>query len=122
MLARLDRDIEQLDSLQRYKYFEEMQKMKPLGGGSLVFLQEQKTQLLYTDIQTLYARKLALEADRDLYKEIVTVISEFSIPAKRYNGGFYYAKSIVPIYFCLTLIILIAMTNKRKLLEVYNKY
>jgi hypothetical protein len=122
MLARLTFDIHQLDSLQQYKYFQETRNLKPQQGGSFIFLQEQKTQLLYTDIHTLYARKQSLETDNELYKDIVTVLSEFTIPASRDNGGLYYAKTIVPVFFFLTLIVLIMIANKRKLLEVYNKY
>jgi hypothetical protein len=122
MLGRLDYDILQLDSLQKVKYFEETRSMQPKSGGQMIFLQEQKTQLIYTDIYALYERKQALEAERDLYKDIVTVLSEFTIPAMRDNGGLYYAKTYVPIFFVLTLLVLILLANRRKLTEVYNKY
>lgn len=122
MLIRLDYDIIQLDSLQKVKYFEESRNMLPKNGQQMIFLQEQKTQLLYQDIQGLYGRKQALEADRDLYKSIITVLSDFSVPSRRENGGFFYAKMIVPIFFCLTLLILILLANKNKLEEVYKKY
>src|SRR5450759_3359698 len=122
LLTRLDYDILQLDSLQKVKYFEETRNMKPGIGGQIVFMQEQKTQLVYSDIYSLYSRKQALESDRDLYKGIVTILSEFSLPAKRDNGGLYFAKLIIPIFFCLTLLILILSANRNKLKEVYKKY
>lgn len=122
MLTRLDYDIVQLDSLQKVKYFEESRNMLPKNGQQMIFLQEQKTQLVYTDIYALYSRKQTLEADRDLYKSIVTILSEFSLPAKRDNGGLYFAKLIIPIFFCLTLLILILSANRNKLKEVYKKY
>lgn len=122
MLARLDYDILQLDSLQKVKYFEETRSMQPKSGGQMIFLQEQKTQLIYTDIYALYARKQLLEADSALYKDIVTVLSDFTIPALRDNGGLYYAKTYVPLFFFLTLLVLILLANRRKLTEVYNKY
>jgi hypothetical protein len=122
LLNRLDYDILQLDSLRKVKYFEESRSMQPKSGGQMIFLQEQKTQLLYPEILALYARKQDLEADRDLYQEIVTVLSEFTIPALRDNGAFFYAKKYVPLFFILTLIVLIVLANRRKLTEVYNKY
>ncbi|MCE5344855.1 MAG: hypothetical protein LLG13_01035 [Bacteroidales bacterium] len=122
LLARLDYDILQLDSLQKVKYFEETRNMRPQNGGQMIFLQEQKTQLVYSDIYALYSRKQALESERDLYKGIVTILSDFSIPAIRDNGGFYYTKRIVPLFFGLTLLILILLANRKKLKEVYNKY
>ena len=122
LLTRLGYDIIQLDSLQKVKYFEETRNLKPASGGQIIFMQEQKTQLVYNDIYSLYARKQKLESERDLYKGIVTVLSDFSLPARRDNGGLYYAKIIVPIFFGLTLLILILLANKKSLTEVFNKY
>lgn len=122
MLRRYDFDIKQLDSLQKVKYFEETRNMKPANGGQIVFMQEQKTQLLYGDIYSLYSRKQTLESERDLYNEVVTVISDFSFPSRRENGGLYYAKYAIPAVFLLTLIILIVIANRSKLSEIYRKY
>ena len=122
MLVRLGDDIKQLDSLRKIKYFEETKSMQPKGGGQMIFLQEQKTQLIYPEIQTIYARKQALEAERDLYNGIVTVLSEFPVPARRENGTMYYGNKIIPVFFCLALLILILLANRKKLEEVYKKY
>ncbi len=122
MLTRLNYDILQLDSLQKVKYFEESRNIQPKTGGQMIFLQAQNTQLLYPDIYKLYSRKQNLESERDLYKGLVTVLSEFSQPTRRDNGGLYYAKTVVPIFFVLTLLILIIRANRKKLEEVFNKY
>jgi hypothetical protein len=122
LLTRLKYDILQLDSLQKVKYFEETRNRQPKGGGQMIFLQEQKTQLVYDDIYLLYSRKQALEAERDIYPEIVTVLSDFSIPAERVNGLMYYAKRYVPTIFILTLLILIIISNRRKIKEIFEKY
>ena len=122
LLARYTYDIMQLDSLQKLKYFEETRNIKPTNGGQMVFLQEQKTQLVYSDIYSLYTKKQLLESERDLYKGIVTVLSDFSLPARRDNGALYYAKNVIPILFCLTLLILIILSNRKKLGEIYKKY
>jgi hypothetical protein len=122
LLMRLDYDILQLDSLQKIKYFEETKNRQPQNGGQMIFLQEQKTQLIYTDIYDLYARKQALEAERDLYKGVITVLSDFSLPAVRDNGGFFYAKKYVPFFFIGTLILLILLANRKKMVEIYKKY
>jgi hypothetical protein len=122
LLTRLDYDILQLDSLQKVKYFEETRNIKPGNGGQMIFLQEQKTQLVYSDIYSLYYRKQMLESESDLYKGIVTVLSDLSLPARRDNGSLYYAKKIVPLFLFLTLLILILLANRKKLKEVYKKY
>ncbi|MBG0859125.1 MAG: hypothetical protein IQL11_06440 [Bacteroidales bacterium] len=122
LLARFENDILLLDSLQKVKYFEETRSRMPQTGDQMIFLQEQKTQLVYTDIYALYARKQAVETEQEIYKDIVTVLSEFSIPTQRVNGGRYYAIRVVPIIFGLTLLILLILANKKKLREVYQKY
>ena len=122
LLTRMNFDILQLDSLQKVKYFEETRNMKPGPGGQIVIMQEQKTQLLYSEIQTLYTKKQLLEFDRDLYKGIVTVLSDFSLAARRENGAMFYGKQIIPIVFFLTLLILIILANRKALDEIYKKY
>jgi hypothetical protein len=122
LLTRLNYDIIQLDSLQKVKYFEETRNVKPNNGGQIVFMQEQKTQLVYNDIYTLYTRKQELESERDLYKNVVTVLSDFSSPTKRENGGLYYAKTIVPIFLSITLLLLVFISNWGKIEEVIKKY
>jgi hypothetical protein len=122
LLTRLNYDILQLDSLQKVKYFEETKNRQPQNGGQMIFLQEQKTQLVYPEIHDLYFQKQQLEGERDLYKDIVTVISEFTLPARRDNGGLYYGKYLVPSFFFITLLMLILLANRKKLKEVYNKY
>jgi hypothetical protein len=122
MLSRLEYDILQLDSLQKFKYFEESRNLMPRTGNQMVFLQEQKTQLLYNDIYELYNRKQKIELDCNIYKDAVTIISDFSVPTERDNGGLYYAKTFIPLFFILTLLILILSANRRKLREIYHKY
>ncbi len=122
MLTRLDYDIRQLDSLQKVKYFEETRNMKPKSGGQIVFMQEQKTQLVYDDIYKLYDKKQNLESQNDLYKGVVTVISDFSLPIRRVNGVMYYGIRTIPIFFFLTLIVLIVFANRKNLYETFKKY
>jgi hypothetical protein len=122
LLTRLNYDILQLDSLQKVKYYQEARNTLPKNGGQLIFLQEQKTQLVYPEIYVLYKDKQRLETERDLYKDLVTVLSEFSVPARRDNGGMYYGKYVIPLFFFFTLLVLILISNRKKLTEVYRKY
>jgi hypothetical protein len=122
LLARINIDILQLDSLQKVKYFEETRNQQARSGGQMVFLQEQKTQLVYSDIYNLYKKKQVLESELTLYKDVVSVLREFSIPAKSVSGAVNYRKQITLSLFCLTLLVLVIIENRKKLLEVYNKY
>lgn len=122
LISRLQYDIQQLDSLQRLKYFEETKKFDSKVSSQMVFLQEQKTQLVYPDIYNLYEKKQKMEQDQLIYKNIVTVLSDFTIPAERDNGGTYYAKKYVPLFFGVTLLILIILANRKRLRDIYQKY
>jgi hypothetical protein len=122
LLARVNFDIKELDSLQKVKYFEETRNIKPGKDGQIVFMQEQKTQLLYPDIQLLFAKKQLLETERVLYPGIVTVLRDFAAPTLKNNGTRYYGKQVIPIFFLATLIVLIFLANRKKLTEVYKKY
>ncbi|MCX6254941.1 MAG: hypothetical protein NTV31_10770 [Bacteroidia bacterium] len=121
-LKRVNTDILQLDSLQKVKYFEETRNRKPQNGGQMIFLQEQKTQLVYTDIHTLYYVKRTIEPDIGIYSEIVTVLSDFSVPSKRVNGVLFYGRKIIPKFFIFALLILILFANRKKLSEIYKRY
>jgi hypothetical protein len=122
LLSRLNFDIQQLDSLQKVKYFEETRNIKPGKDGQIVFMQDQKTQLVYSDIYALYSRKQIIETEQDLYQGVVTLLSDFSIPSLRNNGIRYYGKHVIPIFFLTTLLILIILANRKKLYEIYKKY
>jgi hypothetical protein len=122
LLTRLTYDIKQLDSLQKVKYFEETRNNVPKTGGQIVFLQDQKTQLVYTDIYDLYTRKQLIETQQLIYKDIVTLISDLTVPLKPITRTLYYGVVVIPLFFILTLIILILIRNRSTLKEVYNRF
>ena len=122
MLTRLNYDIDQLDSLQKVKYFEETRNRVPEKGGQMIFLQEQSTQLIYDDIYSLYSRKQTLDRQKEIYSGIVTLLSDFTVPLKPENTGSYYGKVLIPLFFGLCLLVLILIKNRSKLLSVYSKY
>jgi hypothetical protein len=122
MLTRLNYDIKQLDSLQKVKYFEETKNRIPEKVGQMIFLQEQKTQLIYDDIYDLYKQKQLLDKQKEIFFDIITLLSDFTPPLKPENSASYYGKIIIPSFFGLCLVILILIQNRKKLNEVYNRY
>jgi hypothetical protein len=122
LLIRVNLDIKELDSLQKVKYFEENRNSKPGKDGQIVFMQEQKTQLFYPDMQSLFSKKQLLETENVLYPGIVTVLRDFSSPTQINSGTRYYIKQVIPIFFLITLFVLIILANRKKLIEVYKKY
>lgn len=122
LLTRIVYDINQLDSLQKVKYFEETRKMVPDKGGQIIFVQEQKTQLVYEDIYTLYDKKQILDQEKLIYPDLLTVLSDFYPALKRYNGGSFYGEIIIPVVFGLTLIYLILFRNRKKIQDLYKRF
>ena len=122
LLGRLNYDIDQLDSLQKIKYFEETKSRLPEKNGQMIFLQEQKTQLIYEDIYKLYTRKQTLEQQKDIYPDIITLISDFTLPTLPYTRMLYYGKVIIPLAFGLTITLLILMANRKKIKDLLKNY
>jgi hypothetical protein len=122
MLARIDYDVEQLDSLQRIKYFEESRKLLPNEGGQMIFLQEHRTQLLHDDIYGLISQRQELEIMQTIFSDLITILSDFTPPAKAENGALYYGKVVIPLLFALALILLFIIDNWKRLREVYRRY
>lgn len=120
--SRFEYEIEQLDSLQKVKYFEESRKLIPPEGGQMIFLQEQRTQLLHEDIYDLLRRKQEIEAQLTIYSGLVTLLSDFTPPVKPENGALYYGKVVIPVIFLLAIILLLLYDNRHTLKETAQKY
>ena len=122
ILARIESDISRLDSLQQVKYFEESRMMMPRDGGQMIFMQEQKTQLLHEDILGLYRQRNHHETVITIHPGLITMLSDFTPPAKPVNGALYYGKVVIPAIFILTVILLLLFDNRRKIRDVIKKY
>lgn len=122
LLARIDYEVEQLDSLQKVKYFEESRRLIPKEGGQMIFLQDFQTQLLHEDINQLITRRQELERIRTIYPELITLLSDFTPPIKPKNGTLYYGKYLIPLFFVISIILIILIRNRARLAEAYRKY
>ncbi|MDX9929241.1 MAG: hypothetical protein RBS37_05250 [Bacteroidales bacterium] len=122
LLSRFGYEIEQLDSLQKVKYFEESRRLMPGEGGQMIFLQDYKTQLLHDDIYLLYQRQQDVERQMTIYSDLITLLSDFTPPARPENGALYYGKRVIPAIFLLTAIILLLIDNRQKIRNTFKKY
>jgi len=122
LLSRIDYEIEQLDSLQKVKYFEESRRLMPKEGGQMIFLQEYKTQLLHDDIFNMYTRRQDMERQLTIYSKLITVLNDFTPPAKPVNRALYYGKVLIPLLFCMAIIIILIIDNRERLKKTYKKY
>jgi len=122
LIARIDYELDQLDSLQKVKYFEESRRLMPKEGGQMIFLQDYQTQLLHEDINKLIIQRQEIERARTIYSELVTILSDFTPPIKPKNGTLYYGKILIPAIFCISIILIVLIRNRAKLAEAYRKY
>jgi len=122
LLERIDYEVQQLDSLQKVKYFEESRRLMPKEGGQMIFLQDYQTQLLHNDIGDLIRQKQDLERTRSIYPGIVTLLNDFTPPFKPDNGMLYYGKIIIPVIFVLAIILILLIRNRNRFTEAYKKY
>jgi hypothetical protein len=122
MLDRIKYDIKQLDSLQKVIYFENSRTRNNEKTGQLFFMQEQKTQLFYGDVYTLYTRKQALDKQKELNREIISVINDITFSSKPDNGIFSRGKNIVAIFILITLLILLIFEKRKYIKEIFKKY
>jgi hypothetical protein len=121
LIERTNIDIRELDSLQKVKYFEET-RGRMSEAGQIVLLQEQQTQMFYRDIQNLMAQRQGYETELALYPGVVSIISDFLPSSTRVNTAFYYSKVAVPCAFFLAIILLLLAKNRKRIVEVLNKY
>ena len=121
LIERTNFDIRELDSLQKVKYFEET-RSRMSEAGQIVLLQEQQTQMFYRDIQNLMAQRQGYERELALYPGAVSVISDFLPSSTRVNTAFYYSKVAVPCAFFLAIILLLLAKNRKRIVEVLDRY
>ncbi|HBE42180.1 MAG TPA: hypothetical protein DDW27_13405 [Bacteroidales bacterium] len=122
LLIRINYEVEQLDSLQKVKYFEESRRLMPKEGGQMIFLQDYQTQLLHNDISELITRKQEIERNKTIYAELITILNDFTPPFRPKNGLLYYGKIIIPVIFFMTIILIILIRNRNTLEEAYKMY
>lgn len=122
LLARIDYEVQQLDSLQKIKYFEESRKLIPKEGGQIIFLQDYQTQLLHQDISQLIRQKQDIERIQTIYADLITLLSDFTPPFKPDNGALYYGKVIIPVVVALAIILILLIGKRKQLTEVFRRY
>ena len=119
-LIRVEHDIDQLDSLQKVKYFEETRNLSKTGERQLVFLQDSKTQLFIDEIHMLFDRREKIERELTVYPDVCSVIEEFTPILKSSTGTIYYGTYIVPALVLLTLIMSLFRDNRESIKRWVN--
>lgn len=119
-INRIDQELQKLDSLQNYEYFEKEKEMSlDLGNlGSLKVLGEEKdTRLLHSEIITLQDTRLAYERQLKVTGDLVSVVTDFPVSVKPsrslgFDGLFYGSILLLIVY-----ILLFAVDHRKAVLK-----
>lgn len=119
MIARIDKEINQLDSLKSTEYFSENSQYKLDKNGGLMMVSEKDKHLYHKDIILLLSQKQEIE--RNFYDEPFKVIQDFSEPMQEDNNFFSILKHWLIIGLLLGSILIIIIDNRKSIKTLIEK-
>ncbi|MBO7594075.1 MAG: hypothetical protein J6T12_03835 [Salinivirgaceae bacterium] len=119
MIARIDKEIAQLDSLKNSEYFSESNQYKLDKNGGLMMVSEKDKHLYHNDIISLLSRKQKIE--RYLYDEPFKVIQDFSEPMQEDNDLFSILKTWLLIGLIFGSMLIIIIDNRKSIKTLIEK-
>ena len=119
MIARIETEMAQLDSLKNTEYFQENNQYKLDKSGGLMMVNEKDKHLYHNDIISLLGRKQAIE--HNLYDEPFRVVQDFAEPIQEDNNLYVIAKKICTILLLLGTLLIILIDNRKKIKPLIEK-
>lgn len=119
MIARIEKEMAQLDSLKTTEYFTENNQYKLDKSGGLMMVNEKDKHLYHNDIISLLGQKQSIE--RNLYDEPFKVIQDFSEPMQEDNNLIAILKSMLILGLIFGTLIIIIIDNRKYLKELIVK-
>jgi len=119
MITRIDKEIEQLDSLKNSEYFSENNQYSLDKSGGLMMVNEKDKHLYHNDIISLLGRKQSIE--RNLYDEPFKIIQDFSIPMLEDNNLVSIIKTNLILMLIFGTIAIILIDNRKRIKILIEK-
>ena len=119
MIARIEKEIAQLDSLKSTEYFKDNNQYKLDKNGGLMMVNEKDKHLYHNDIISLLSLKQSIE--RNLYNEPFKVIQDFSEPPQEDNNMSAIAKKVSFIILVFGSLIILLIDNRKKIKPLIEK-
>lgn len=119
MIARMEKEMEQLDSLKNAEYFQGKNQYKLDKNGGLMMVNEKDKHLYHGDIITLLAQKQSIE--HNLYDEPFRVVQDFMQPMQEDNNLSAITKKNGAIIFLLGTIVILFIDNRKKIKPLIEK-
>ena len=119
MIARIDKEMAELDSLKHTDYFDVNEKYKMEKNGALMMVSEKDKHLYHNDILYLLAKKQSVE--RDLYPEPFKVIQDFNTPMISVNNTVNNFKTNAIVILLLATIIALLFDQRKNIKLLIEK-
>ncbi len=122
LISKTDIELQKLDSVETINYFYKDPYQKETGKN-MIILNEKEIKLFHNDVLRLYKKKQENEEELFLYKDIVTIIQDFTTVTKVENSLSKKLKQFMLTFFCLGLIfsIFVDQRNNFKVLIKRSK-
>ena len=114
LISKTDIELQKLDSVETINYFYKKPYEKN-NEKNMIILNEKDIKLFHNDVIRLYKTKQKHEEELFLYKDIVTIIQDFTTVTKVENSLSKKLKQFILTFFCLGLIFSIFVDQKNNL-------
>lgn len=119
IIARIDKEIATLDSLEKHDYFNNGDVLDVKKSGNNMFVVSEK-KLYHNDILMLLDKKNKIE--QDLSEEPFQVVQSFSIPRQEQNNLVAIFKKSFLIVFCSLTVFLFIFGKRKRIMEIINTH
>jgi hypothetical protein len=108
-------EIKKLDSLQTREYYTNTDDLRQ-KEGQIIFTSENENQKLYHyEMFKLLQLKQECERDLNVYRDVVTIMQDFTIPVEPENGTVLYAKKTIWYFLGLALLLSFIVSYRKKI-------
>lgn len=114
LISKTDIELQKLDSVETINYFYKVPYEKETGKN-MIILNEKEMKLFHNDVLRLYKDKQKNEEELFLYKDIVTIMQDFTTATKVENSLTIKLKSFVIISFCFGLFFSLFVDQRKNL-------
>ena len=120
LIAKLDIEINTLDSLKKTEYFRKEDELLKSQAGQLLVMNEKTTQLYHPQIISLYKEKQELEQRLELRTDPITIIQDFSALSTVENNLMHYLKKYGILSIVLGILLAILVENFKGIIRIIS--
>jgi hypothetical protein len=120
LIPKVQKEIEDLDSLKKVEYFEKNKQMTA-QFGEMLLIGEQEPKLYYEEILKLVEKQQAIEKELFLYPDPFEIILDFSVPSKEENDKLSLIKKYTITFFVFGFFIILYLDRRKYIINYVKK-